>query len=70
VAFGAISVTHVDTAGLDALADLSQPLQRGGVELRLAAVKDYLVPSFDSSGTTGRIGRDHFYPTVAAAVAT
>jgi SulP family sulfate permease len=69
VIFDASSVTHVDTAGLDALADLARELADTGVELRVAAVKDHLTETFAASGTVALIGPEHFYPTVTVAAA-
>ena len=62
VVFDAISVTHIDTAGLDALADLDRRLDRAGIELRIAAVKDYLVHGFEAAGVTEKIPRAALLP--------
>jgi anti-anti-sigma regulatory factor len=67
VIFDAISVTHIDTAGLDALADLTRELDHAGVELRIAAVKDYLIDGFEVAGIADTLRRERLYPTVAAA---
>ena len=48
-------MTHVDSAGLDALGDLCDDLARNGVRL-------------EEAGIAERIGRDRFHPTVRAAV--
>ena len=61
-------ITHVDIAGLNALGDLCDELARGGVTLRVARMKTPVQERLDDAGTTARIGRDHFHPTVRAAV--
>jgi high affinity sulfate transporter 1 len=68
VVFDAESVTHVDTAGLDALVELVDQLQAAEVEFRFADVKDHVFVMLNSGGTAERIGLEHFYPTITAAV--
>ena len=60
-------ITHIDSAGLDALADLSDDLARDGVTLRVARMKTPVQDRLEDAGIAERIGRDHFHPTVRAA---
>ena len=61
-------ITHVDSAGLDALGDLGDELGRDGITLQVARMKTPVQERLDDAGTTARIGHDHFYATVRAAV--
>ena len=61
-------MTHVDSAGLDALGDLQDDLQRDEVTLRVARMKSPVQDRLEDAGIAERIGRDHFHPTVRAAV--
>jgi sulfate permease, SulP family len=61
-------MTHVDSAGLDALGDLSESLARDGVTLRIARMKEPIRVIVEDGGVAARIGRDRFHPTVRAAV--
>ena len=62
-------MTHVDSAGLDALGDLSEALAHDGVTLRVARMKAPVQDRLEDAGITARIGHEHFHPTVRAAVA-
>ncbi len=66
--FDAEAVTHTDTTGLDALDTLTRDLRRAGVTLVVARMRARLQEDLDAAGVTATIGRDHFYPTVHAAV--
>jgi sulfate permease, SulP family len=68
--FDASAVNHVDAAGLDALRELVEDLGHDGVALVVAHLKTPLEEDFEVSGLTGAIGRERFYPTVEAAVAS
>jgi SulP family sulfate permease len=61
-------VSHVDSAGLAALGDLSEGLARDGVTLRVARMKTPVHDRLTEAGVADRIGRDRFHPTVRAAV--
>ena len=62
------AITHVDSAGLEALGDLCDGLARDGVTLRVARVKTPVGDRLEDAGIVARIGCEHFYPTVRAAV--
>ena len=66
--FDAEGMTHVDSAGLDALGDLCDDLARNGVTMRVARMNTPVRERLDDAGIAARIGRDRFYPTVHTAV--
>ena len=66
--FDAEGMTHVDSAGPDALGDLYDDLAHNGVTLRVARMKAPVRDRLEESGIAERIGRDRFHPTVRAAV--
>jgi SulP family sulfate permease len=66
--FDAEAVTHVDSTGLDALAEIARDLQQDGIAIEFARVKGGVKQLFDDAGLTEKIGEEHFYPTVRAAV--
>jgi SulP family sulfate permease len=61
-------MSHVDSAGLAALGDLSEGLARDRVTLRVARMKTPVHDRLAEAGIADRIGRDRFHPTVRAAV--
>ena len=61
-------MTHVDSTGLDALIELTEDLRGEQVTLVVARLRTYLEEQFDAAGVVDAIGRDHFFPTVHAAV--
>ena len=61
-------MTHVDSAGLDALDDLATSLGAEGITLDVARMKDHVRDGLAAAGTVERIGAEHFHPTVRAAV--
>ena len=63
------SITHVDSAGLDALDDLAGSLPGEGITLDVARMKDHVRARLAAAGTVERIGAERFHPTVRAAVA-
>jgi sulfate permease, SulP family len=63
------AIVAIDASGVEALEQLVESLAQQGITLVVARIKSPLQAHFDSTGLTGRIGADHFYPTVAAAVA-
>jgi sulfate permease, SulP family len=62
-------VTHVDSAGMDALTDVRRVLAGQGVTLVLARLKTPVRERLDAAGVTAAVGTERFYPTVRAAVA-
>ena len=62
------AMTHVDSGGLKALGDLSQGLAQEQITLRVARMKTPVHDRLEEAGIVDRIGRDHFHPTVRAAV--
>jgi SulP family sulfate permease len=61
-------ITHIDIAGLNALGDLCDELARDGVTPPGGRMTTPVQERLDDAGTTARIGRDHFHPTVRATV--
>jgi sulfate permease, SulP family len=66
--FDAEAVTHADSTGLEALEQLTQGLRDDGITLVVARLRTRMQEDFELSGLTEAIGRQHFYPTVRAAV--
>ena len=66
--FDAEAVTHADSTGLGALEQLTRDLRRSEITLLVARLRTRMQEQFLSSGLTKTIGREHFYPTVEAAV--
>ena len=66
--FDAEGVSHVDTAGVDALVELAASLRRDGIELVVARMKDPVVDRLRAAGVVDAIGADRFYGNVGAAV--
>jgi anti-anti-sigma regulatory factor len=67
--FDAGAVTHVDSTGLDALDQLAKDLRRDEIELVVARLHTRIGEQFADAGVTETIGKNHFYPTIRAAVA-
>ena len=68
VVFDAESVTHADSAGLAALGDLAKDLARDEITLAVAGLRTRMQEQLDLAGVTETIGREHFFPSVSAAV--
>jgi SulP family sulfate permease len=66
--FNAEAITHVDSAGLDALEELTAELRRDGVTLLVARMKEHVRDRLQDAGTTEEIGAEHFHPTIRAAI--
>ncbi|HEX5800822.1 MAG TPA: SulP family inorganic anion transporter [Gaiellaceae bacterium] len=66
--FDAEAVTHADSTGLDALKQLTKDLRDDGITLVVARLRARMEESFELAGVTDAIGREHFYPSVRAAV--
>lgn len=61
-------MTDVDMTAADMLDDLLDDLDRRGVSLRFAELKDPVKDRLQRYGLLDRIGPDAFYPTVGTAV--
>jgi sulfate permease, SulP family len=61
-------LTDVDSAGLDALADLATRLAGEGIVLHVARMKAPVHARLEDAHVTEVIGRERFHPTVRAAV--
>lgn len=66
--FDAEAVTHADSTGLEALAELTKDLRRDGIMLVMARLRSRMQEQFEEAGLTETIGRERFYPTVREAV--
>jgi sulfate permease, SulP family len=66
--FDAEAVTHADSTGLEALEELAKDLRRDDITLVVARLRTRMEEQFELSGLAETIGRQHFYPTVHAAV--
>jgi len=66
--FDAEAVTHADSTGLAALEQLTGDLRDDGITLVVARLRTRMEQSFELAGVTDAIGREHFYPSVRAAV--
>jgi MFS superfamily sulfate permease-like transporter len=62
-------MSHVDAAGLDALASLVAELREEDVAVAVARIKAPLRQRLDAAGTTATVGGDRFFATVREAVA-
>ena len=69
VVLNAEAWTFVDATAIDALGQLHADLDGRGVTLCIARLKGRQREIFAETGLTARIGPDHFFPTVRAAVA-
>ena len=67
--FDAEAVNHVDSTGIEALADLARDLRGEGVTLVVARLRSRMRSDFEVAGAVEEIGREHFYPSVRLAVA-
>jgi MFS superfamily sulfate permease-like transporter len=63
------ALTHVDSAGLLALEELVDELERDGIMLLVARMKQPTHDRLAENGVAERIGEQRFHPTVRAAVA-
>jgi len=66
--FDAQFVNEVDASGAEAVEQLCTQLAARGVTFVVARLEDHAQHRFDMTGLSERIGREHFYPTVEAAV--
>lgn len=68
LAIAAEPVTDIDTTAADMLDDLVGALARRGVELHFAELKGNAKDRLRAYGIFGRLGEDHFHPTVGSVV--
>jgi high affinity sulfate transporter 1 len=66
--FDAEGVNTIDLTAGEAVRDLCDELSEQSIALVVARAKEPVVSMFDRMGLTDQIGRDHFYPSVRAAV--
>src|SRR6185437_12279390 len=62
-------MTDVDTTAADVLEDLDEELDRRGITLTFAEMKDPFRRKIERYGLTRNIDPAHFFPTVEAGVA-
>jgi len=62
------AITHADSTGLDALLDVTRDLRRDEITLVVARLRTRMEEEFEDAGVLDEIGREHFYPTVRAAL--
>ena len=68
IVIAAEPVTDVDTTAADVLTDLDEELNRRGISLVFAELKDPVRAKIERYGLTRTIDPGHFFPTVGAAV--
>jgi SulP family sulfate permease len=61
-------ISQIDTTGMDAIERLVDELRADGVSLVVARMRTRLTDRLDDAGLEAKIGAQHFYPTVQAAV--
>jgi high affinity sulfate transporter 1 len=61
-------MTDIDTTAADMLEELITELARRGVELHFAELKGHVKDRLQKYGIYGRLGTDHFHPTLGMAV--
>jgi sulfate permease, SulP family len=62
------AIGHIDAAGMGALRELTDSLADQGVTLVVARMTSRIEGQLIDAGVADEIGREHFYPTVEAAV--
>lgn len=68
VVVAAEPVTDIDTTAADVLADLDDTLQKAGIELCFAEMKDPVKDHIKRYGLFIKVGADQFFPTIGQAV--
>ena len=53
---------------MEALADLARELDREHITLVVARLRQRMLPTYEAAGLVEQIGRERFYPTIAAAL--
>lgn len=66
--FDAEAMSQMDATGVEALREVVDSLEAGGIGFAVARLKGPMRSLFDDSRLTDRIGEDRMYPTVRAAV--
>jgi sulfate permease, SulP family len=66
--FDAESLIGIDASGVEAVEQLVDSLARDEIGFAVAQLKHFVREQFDATGLSDRIGREWFFPTVAAAV--
>ncbi len=61
------AVSDIDLTGLDALRDLTEDVQRLGIEVRMCRVKGPVHDALVDTGFVDLVGPEHFYDSVRAA---
>jgi MFS superfamily sulfate permease-like transporter len=61
-------MTDVDVTAFGVLSELDEELERMGIELVFAELKDPVKERLARYGLLERIGRERFYPTIGVAV--
>jgi MFS superfamily sulfate permease-like transporter len=69
ILFAAEPITDVDTTASDVLEDLDEELNKRGISLVFAELKDPVRHKIERYGLTRTIDPRHFYPTIEDAVA-
>jgi sulfate permease, SulP family len=64
----ATAITHIDTTGLDMLAELDDELSSEGIVVLFARVKGPVRDILTRAGLAERFGPESFYPTIESAV--
>ena len=67
--FDAEAVTHVDSSGMDMLAALQRELDREGITLVVARLRQRMLADLEAADLVEQIGRGRFYPSVNRALA-
>jgi MFS superfamily sulfate permease-like transporter len=65
---GAEPVTSVDVTAADMLSELDDILRAAGISLYFAEMKDPVKDKLKRFGLFSRLGEEHFFPTIGAAV--
>ena len=68
VVVAAEPITDVDTTAADALSDLHEDLEREGIALCFAEMKDPVKDRLKHYGLFKKLGPDRFFPTLGRAV--
>jgi MFS superfamily sulfate permease-like transporter len=68
VILDAEAISDFDSTAAEALENVDADLERLGVELWIARANEPLRELFTATGLTTRIGAEHIYPSVRAAV--
>jgi high affinity sulfate transporter 1 len=66
--FDAEGLAGIDASGVEAFEQILESLNNSDITLVVARLKSHQREHFDITGLTARVGEDHFFPTVSAAV--